>query len=223
MRRRAVLLSGLATLLIATKTAALSVYVAEDGQVLGPFDEATLRARMGSRTKAAVTLVWMQGMADWAPADKVPELAALVARLPLDLPFDVAAYLIGAWISEDQPLGKGSQAFVGKSSVVFAADGTVTALHTGERTTVRVSPGAKPREPDVKTKFLFWNVSMAGTYTVKPGAEGFFVVELKGTTTDNSSGASGETARTEESFDFRRLGPDHMQTRYGVDYRRTAN
>jgi hypothetical protein len=223
MHRRALLLSGPAALLIATGVDALAVYVAEDGQVLGPFDEAGLKARLESQTKAAVTLVWMQGMADWTAASQVPELAVLVGRLPLNAPFDAAKYLIGAWMSDDHAMGIGKDAFVGKRSIVFAADGTFTMLSTGSRNTVTVKPGSKPREPIVDSEFLFWNSSVEGTYSVQQGADGFFEVKMKGTMTDNSSGKNGERSEGRETDEFRQLGPDHMQTRYGVDYYRTAN
>ena len=222
MRRRTFFLSGLAALMVSTQAAALSVYVAEDGQVLGPFDEAALKAQLGSQTKASVTLVWMQGMTDWTPASQVPALAVLVGRLPLDPPFDVAKHLIGAWISDDQPLGKGKEAFVGKMSIVFAADRTFTALVTGNRTTVTVTPSGKPRQPIVTPEFLSWNSSFAGDYTVTLGNDGYFSVELKGTVTHNGSN-SQDPIKAEQTIDFRQLGPDHMVTRYGVDYRRTAN
>ena len=223
MHRRALLLSGLAALLTATEAVALSVYVAEDGQVSGPFDEAALKARLESRTKAAATLVWMQGMADWTPASKVPALAALVAGLPLDAPFDPAAYLVGAWVSDDHAMGSGKNAFVGKISVVFAANGSFTMQITGNRTTLKAIPAPQPGAPPMESEYLYWDISTVGTYVLRQQADGSFEVTMKGTVTDNSVNADGNALKGEEVREFRRMGPDHMQTRYGVNYRRTAS
>ena len=56
------------------------------GQQQGPFDAAMLaaKARDGSLTRA--TLVWKQGMPNWAAAETVPELQPLFAAVPPPLP-----------------------------------------------------------------------------------------------------------------------------------------
>lgn len=52
-------------------------FVAVDGKAQGPFDVATLRAHVAERSLTLGTLVWRQGMTQWAPAGTVAELAAL--------------------------------------------------------------------------------------------------------------------------------------------------
>jgi hypothetical protein len=63
-----------------------SYFIAVNNAQAGPFDLATLqnRAREGSFTRQ--TLVWKQGMANWAPAETVPELQGLFAAVPPPLP-----------------------------------------------------------------------------------------------------------------------------------------
>ncbi|TVR61622.1 MAG: SPFH domain-containing protein [Candidatus Competibacteraceae bacterium] len=61
-------------------------FVAVNSQQTGPFglDELQQQARDGQLTRA--TLVWTQGMADWASAGEVAELAVLFSHLPPPLP-----------------------------------------------------------------------------------------------------------------------------------------
>jgi hypothetical protein len=56
------------------------------GQQQGPFDPAGLaeQARTGALTRE--TLVWKAGMAKWAPAGQVPELAGVFGSTPPPLP-----------------------------------------------------------------------------------------------------------------------------------------
>jgi membrane protease subunit (stomatin/prohibitin family) len=63
-----------------------SFFVAVNGQQQGPFDIGALtqRAQQGQLTRE--TLVWAQGMANWAPAGQVAELAQLFANVPPPVP-----------------------------------------------------------------------------------------------------------------------------------------
>jgi len=56
------------------------------GQQQGPFDEAGLAAAAKAGTLTPTTLVWRAGMASWAPASGVPEVAAALAAVPPPLP-----------------------------------------------------------------------------------------------------------------------------------------
>ncbi len=53
-------------------------FLAIEGKPHGPFDAAALRARVADKSLTAGTLVWREGMAQWAPAGTVPEVAALL-------------------------------------------------------------------------------------------------------------------------------------------------
>lgn len=75
----------------------------------------------------------------------------------------------------------------------------------------------------MESEYLYWDISTVGTYVLRQQADGYFEVTMKGTVTDNSVNADGNALKGEEVREFRRMGPDHMQTRYGVNYRRTAS
>lgn len=57
---------------------AVAFYVAVDGAPHGPLDVAALRARAADGALRSDTLVWRPGMAAWASASQVPELASLL-------------------------------------------------------------------------------------------------------------------------------------------------
>src|ERR1019366_7072641 len=52
-------------------------FIAVDGKPAGPFDVAALRARVAEKTLSTDTLVWRDGMAQWAPAGTVAGVADL--------------------------------------------------------------------------------------------------------------------------------------------------
>jgi len=56
---------------------AVTFFVALNGQQSGPYDLPTLQRLMASGQLTRATLVWRQGMAGWAAAETVAELAAL--------------------------------------------------------------------------------------------------------------------------------------------------
>lgn len=57
-------------------------YAGQDGQPYGPVDPGLLKNYGVTRE----TLVWCEGMADWAKAGDVPELASLFAVMPPPMP-----------------------------------------------------------------------------------------------------------------------------------------
>jgi len=61
-------------------------FVGANGQQQGPFDQAGLAAQARGGTLTRSTLVWKNGMAQWTPAEQVPELAGLFASMPPPLP-----------------------------------------------------------------------------------------------------------------------------------------
>lgn len=222
MKRRGFLLGSLA-LLWPMQAAALSVYVAEDGQVLGPFDAAALKTRILSKAEAAKTLVWMQGMNDWTPASQVPALAGFVAGLPIETPFDAAKFIIGSWKSDTQVIEtKKKVGVMGTISFIFRADGTYSGQKSGAYFHSRATAGADPSRPEIDTQHYIVNLTMTGTYEVTLGQDGYFSVHMKGKSVDNSTGAEGATRKGSETYDFRQLGPILMQTRYGVKYHRAS-
>ena len=57
-----------------------------NGQQAGPFDMATLAAKVRDGSLTRATLVWKQGMPNWVAAESVPELQGLFAAVPPPLP-----------------------------------------------------------------------------------------------------------------------------------------
>ncbi len=64
----------------------LAFYVAINNAQAGPFDAGGLRAKVASGELTKETLVWKQGMATWAAAKDVPELASVFGSAPPPLP-----------------------------------------------------------------------------------------------------------------------------------------
>jgi hypothetical protein len=61
-------------------------YVALNGQQAGPFGPDQLRQYASAGQVTPATLVWKQGMANWTPANAVPELASLFGAAPPPIP-----------------------------------------------------------------------------------------------------------------------------------------
>ncbi len=64
----------------------VSFFVAVNGQKTGPFDLAALSQQVQGGTFKKESLVWKNGMAAWAQAGTVPELAELFNNMPPPLP-----------------------------------------------------------------------------------------------------------------------------------------
>ena len=60
----------------------VAIYAALDGVSRGPFDRDTLRELVSAGKISDETLVWREGMSDWARAETVPEVAALLDAKP---------------------------------------------------------------------------------------------------------------------------------------------
>lgn len=58
--------------------AAAGIFIGVDGKAQGPFDAAALAQRVKDGVLRADTLVWREGMAAWAAASQVPDVAALL-------------------------------------------------------------------------------------------------------------------------------------------------
>ncbi len=57
-------------------------HVDHGGQPGGPYNMAQMQAGIANGQVVGTTLVWAQGMANWAPAQTVPELQAMFATPP---------------------------------------------------------------------------------------------------------------------------------------------
>jgi membrane protease subunit (stomatin/prohibitin family) len=63
-----------------------SLFIAVNGQQVGPVSAADLPARVAAGELTRETLVWREGMPAWAPASSVPDVAALFGAVPPPLP-----------------------------------------------------------------------------------------------------------------------------------------
>ncbi len=85
---------------------ALQIFVAVNGQQVGPLDQQGFAAHLGTPEAAATTYVWMPGMSDWALASTVPALQAIIASMgqagggEMAAPADPAAFMLGVWVSK---------------------------------------------------------------------------------------------------------------------------
>lgn len=59
----------------------------ENGQQIGPVDEAQLREAIAAGRVGPMTLVWREGMPNWLPLVQVPELSGLPAPAPYGQPY----------------------------------------------------------------------------------------------------------------------------------------
>lgn len=74
-------------------------YYSKNGTQLGPVEEGELRGKIASGEISSTDLVWKEGMTDWLPSSKVPELAgvasvaasstASVSEAPVNSPYQV--------------------------------------------------------------------------------------------------------------------------------------
>lgn len=57
-------------------------YYSKNGTQLGPVEEGELRSKIASGEISATDLVWREGLTDWLPSAKVPELAGAATVAP---------------------------------------------------------------------------------------------------------------------------------------------
>ncbi|MCQ2197916.1 MAG: DUF4339 domain-containing protein, partial [Bacteroidaceae bacterium] len=67
----------------------IAVYVAVNGQQTGPFNMQQLQQMAAAGQFTAQSLVWKQGMPQWAAASTLPELASLFAPAVPPIPGSV--------------------------------------------------------------------------------------------------------------------------------------
>lgn len=57
-------------------------YYSKNGTQLGPISEAELRAKLSAGEVSPADLVWKEGMGDWLPTARIPELLSAAQLLP---------------------------------------------------------------------------------------------------------------------------------------------
>lgn len=228
--RRGLLAGGLALLLPGPAWAREPrVYVAKGGQPIGPFRIVELHAHIRSRAEAATTLVWHEGMADWAPASRVTALAAFVASLPEKTPVDAAAFVIGTWYSKDTALllqedeGMPIHAVPGEETFVFNPDLSYAysgyAQHLNSWIEYGPPPGeGEPPVPKVVEKHVIARSSSSGTYSVSLTEWGEIAIAIKGKGKTLFNSKESVKFTDDETRTMRIISPTHMRSDEGANF-----
>jgi len=150
----------------------MKVFITSNGTVDGPFNKAQLEAKIASGQLNRTTLVWIEGMTDWAAAATVPTVAPLLATAPPPATFDAQGFQVGTWESTGSgPLPDGSQAQFSEN-MTFRADGTVSGF------------GSISSQQTYGTFVM--NLSSTGTWKVQAKTENSYILSLTLTITGTS-------------------------------------
>lgn len=145
----------------------LNIFVALNGEPSGPFNQAQLQQMATAGQLNPQTLVWKEGMADWAPAGGVAELQAII-QVPAPgpgpkpdptKPMDAARYLTGLWTVPNGKMPVGAQQATFSGNINYQADGTYSAKV--EMSTLG-GGGQMPDTYDVTAKGT-WTATMLGS------------------------------------------------------------
>ncbi|MFA8385919.1 MAG: DUF4339 domain-containing protein [Pelagibaca sp.] len=237
--RRGVTLCGLAMLVPQLVHAAdVKIYIADGGLATGPFGEKDIRDRLKSQAEAARTLVWHQGMADWALATDVSALSALIASLPFETPMDFEALIIGTWrdnsatlMAEDETQG-GERAVPGWKLLEFKNDRTYTLKAYAQwvsrffvpGSTRPPIPGQVPVRPPLHLvdNTITFTVSGSGTYRLVPVDARSFDLFLDGTNKGKTNDQPAKPISVKDRTNFTVIGPDHLMSQFGENYYRRS-
>jgi len=147
----------------------LKIFVALNDQPAGPFGQAQLKQMIASGQLTGQTLVWKDGMADWAPANDVAELQAMMqsaAPMPTPEPKpadDPAKYVTGVWSIQNAKIPVGAQQATLSGTVTYKSDGSYSAT---AQMNLMGGAGQMPDKLDVTAKGT-WSATMQGTSSIK--------------------------------------------------------
>lgn len=238
--RRAVTAGGLALLVPSRAFASdVRVYIADGDLATGPFGEQEIRKRIKSQAEAARTLVWHQGMADWAMATDVPALAALIASLPAQTPLDFKALILGKWIINDAMLIAGDETQSGGSLIPgwaqmqFNSDKTYTYKAYAQWVnrffrpvpTPPLQPGQVPVRPPMQLvdNTVTYTLSGSGKYWVEPVDATRFDLVLIGTNKITTNDKPEKPKAIDDKIGFTVIGPDHLLSKKGENFHRRSS
>lgn len=156
----------------------LKIFVAVNGQTTGPFNEAQLKTMIAAGNLKPETLVWKDGMANWAAASTVAALQPLmVAAKPA---FDAKGFLTGTWEARNLkvPLPGVPEGGLMSGTTLYSPDGTFQSFGT-----IRANV-PNPMRPGT-TNLMHMQIQSVGTYTVAVLSETRFVIQTDSTITMN--------------------------------------
>ena len=111
----------------------INFFVALNGQAAGPFNQMQLQQMVNAGQLNRQTLVWQDGMTDWAPAGGISELTAmlppptLAAKPAPTTPIDATRYLTGVWNVANGKMPAGAQQAKFSGNITYQPGGTYTA------------------------------------------------------------------------------------------------
>ncbi|MFA8385921.1 MAG: GYF domain-containing protein [Pelagibaca sp.] len=150
----------------------MKVFITANGAVNGPFNKAELEAKIASGELNRATLIWIEGMSDWAAAATVPTVAPLLVTAPPPATFDAQGFQVGTWeTSGTGPLPDGSQAQFSEN-MTFRADGTISGF-------------GSISSQQTYGPFVM-NLSSTGTWKVQAKTENSYILSLNLTITGTS-------------------------------------
>ena len=188
-------------------------YVGIAGKPVGPLDEAALREKVASGDLDEDSLVWTEGMADWAPAADVTEIAALLepeapamgakagdGKTPKPAAAD-ASGLAGGWEIDGMIKIEGIGYVPADVLQVFNPDGSYRASGT----IISTVPGYGPQPVEM-------TVETVGSWTARVLADGSVELTLHGASSVGvpSLGLAPVKSPVNETVIIRVAGPDTL-------------
>lgn len=192
----------------------LNMFVALNGQPAGPFNQMQIHQMMTAGQINAQTLVWKEGMPDWAPAARVPELQALVQtpsnppqpdpQTTPTTPMDATRFFTGRWTMQNGTIPAGAQSARIAGILTYMADGTYTARAK------MTLPGGAGQPEDI------YDVTGNGTWTATMlGNDRISVNSVDDITMTSRTTGQSQQSQTTDSSTYQIVDQDTLRDEYG--------
>ncbi len=188
----------------------LNFFVALNGQAAGPFNQMQIQQMMASGQIAAQTLVWKEGMADWAPIARVPELQAMVQtpratpQPEPNAPMDATRFFTGRWTVQNGTIPAGAQQARITGIMNYMADGSYTAKAT------MTMPGGSGQMEET------YDVTGKGTWTAALlGSDRISVSSVDDITMTSRNTGQSQQAQSSDSSTFQIVDQNTLRDEYG--------
>ena len=188
----------------------IQIYVAVNGQQVGPLDLAGFAGHLGTPEAAAATYVWMPGMAEWALASTVAALQPAIAAMgqsggdEFSAPSDPAAYMLGVWISDNFDWTIKEKTFDAIVQMKLLPDGRFE--------------GATLFRSKEKLDGPITISHEKGTWSVVPADDGQFGFERKILYTNVMDNEVVDKGQVVDNFIFKATGPNLVTSTEKIDF-----
>lgn len=136
-------------------------FTSSNGTTEGPFPLSELQAQVSAGTMSDQTYVWQDGMADWARAGEVDELASLFASGPTEgSDADLDSFLVGIWADRNSTFVAGIGQVQMDMLIEYYSDGRMDAV--GQM------------YGNVNGQAMAWDIYAEGTWRAVPISENTF-------------------------------------------------